>query len=132
MGAGRAAAFNDETTDLGSVSGRSSGPVEAAIGGHTLQQETINSANNSRLRIMNLFSNDVLTLRVEDVALGVMHHRLSRCSFEQLIYHGFSDPERPPAWRMAAAHDSSRHAPATNERSLPGKILPAAHPERGN
>ena len=55
IGAGRAAEFEDETTDLGSVSGRSSGPVEAAKGVHRPQQMTNNGANNWRIRIPTSF-----------------------------------------------------------------------------
>ena len=51
MGAGRADECDDETTDLGSVIGRSSGPVEAAKRVHRLQQMTTNSASNWRIRI---------------------------------------------------------------------------------
>src|SRR5229473_1611065 len=55
MGAGRANEFDDETTDLGSVSGRSSGPVEAAKRVQGLQQVTTNRANNWRSRIPTSF-----------------------------------------------------------------------------
>jgi hypothetical protein len=54
MGAGRAAGFDDETTDLGSVIGRSSGPVEAAKRVDKLQQMTTNSGKNWRIRILHL------------------------------------------------------------------------------
>jgi hypothetical protein len=55
MGAGRAAEFDDETTDLGSVMGRSSGPVEAAERVHSMQQVTRKSANDWRIRIPTSF-----------------------------------------------------------------------------
>src|SRR5215469_16354775 len=55
IGAGRAAGFDDETTDLGSVSGRSSGPVEAGDSAHRPQNMTNNGANNLRIRIRTSF-----------------------------------------------------------------------------
>lgn len=55
MGAGRAATFDAETTDFGSVMGRSSGPVEAATGVHMLLQMATNSASNWRIRILTSF-----------------------------------------------------------------------------
>src|SRR5437588_3488126 len=93
MGAGRAAAFDAETTDFGSVRGRSSGPVEAAKGVHRLQQVTTSSKNNWRILISTSFQ------------LGPDHARRvcgprrgapsrSRRLFEQLIYHGFPDLDR--------------------------------------
>lgn|SRR5580692_7496067 len=56
MGAGRAAEFDDEITVLGSVIGRSSGPVDAAGAMERLQQITTGSANNRRIRIPPLFN----------------------------------------------------------------------------
>jgi hypothetical protein len=52
MGAGREAEFDDEITDLGSVMGRSSGPVEAGKRVDKLQQMTIESGNNWRIRML--------------------------------------------------------------------------------
>jgi hypothetical protein len=52
MGAGRADEFDDETTDLGSVSGRSSGPVEAAERVHRLQSD-----NQQRQQLADLHNN---------------------------------------------------------------------------
>src|SRR5438105_1049633 len=51
MGAGRAAGFDSETTDVGSVRGRSSGPVEAIKASNKLQQMTTNTPDNRQIRI---------------------------------------------------------------------------------
>src|ERR1022692_32528 len=79
MGAGRAAEFDDETTDLGSVSGRSSGPVEAAKRVHRPQQRTTNSANNWRIRIPTSFSPKFHPLCVGHAARARVHDRKWVC-----------------------------------------------------
>src|SRR6202011_6382447 len=100
MGAGRAAEFDNETTDLGSVSGRSSGPVEAVKLVHRLQQMTTSRANNWRIRIPTSFQPSPNTERRACCPCGSARSKMGLCAYwKQLIYHAFSDLERPSASR---------------------------------
>ena len=56
MGAGRAAEFDADTTDFGSVSWRSSGPVDAAKDAQKAQQETANHLSDCCILMRNLLS----------------------------------------------------------------------------
>src|ERR1700678_1681438 len=100
MGAGRATGFDDETTDLGSVSGRLSGPVEATKRVPRLQQMKTNSANNWRIRIPTSFQDSPNPAHWARCPRGSARSKMGSLRLlEQLIYHGFSDLERPSAWR---------------------------------
>jgi hypothetical protein len=75
MDAGRAAAFDAETIDFGSVRGRSSGPVEVAKGVHRLQQVTTSSKNDWRILISTSVQQGPDHARRVCVALAGVHHR---------------------------------------------------------
>jgi hypothetical protein len=91
MGAGRAAAFDVETTDFGSVRGRSSGPVEAAKSVHRLQQMTTNSENDCRIFILTPFRQLCAMRSNKPLDLDGAPPR----GPQRLIYHGFRDLDRP-------------------------------------